>query len=473
MRYTMCMRRVLYAIPTILFFALPFATQAQQATSTEAPNPALPAATTLGAGAANCFDFYRFGSISTNVVADLSGAVSGTPITFSGTIHNDNPYPIVDGALYVKVMRARTSVDGSGPDVVDQFLVQSNIAIPAKGDVPVSFSWMVPAYAQSGDYSLSTYFTTSRKFNLSGLSFTDDVVGTIVPFTVSGEQAGSVGFDKSAVQVQGREYHFAAFPPRESATGAVEVTAMLENTTGADAVANIGWTVYQWDAQLRQNVVQEVAPSALKIPAGTRVPVSIPVTDSKYPVYLVVGTATWKDTKSIIGVRFVRDGVDRTRINFPGVLSYPLKAGESNTLFSCVHNTGTSSIVPGGRLELTVSDMRGRPIASYTYEGGVTGDMMGVANTFVPTRSYDSFKLDARLYQGDTYVDEAHLVYDCAALGGTDCTPQPGENGFDWYVLLQDPRILFGGGAVLALVFLSLTLSALRSSRTESATPSV
>lgn len=373
------------------------------------------------ANTVSCFDYYRFGSVQANLTAPVVGTVSGAPITFSGTITNDNPYPIVDGALYVKIFRDRGSTnDGNGPDVVDQFLAKSDIVIPANSAVPVSFSWQVPAHAKTGEYKLATFFATSRKFNLLGLSFTDDVVGNTVGFSVSGEQSTGVSFDKAGVTVAGTPYYFAAFPPRTSANEPVEVRATVRNTTGTSETARILWTVYQWDAQLRENVVQEESAS-VNVPAGGSAPVSITITDSKYPVYLAVGTLIWKDTKSIIGVRFVREGVDRTRINFPGLLSFPIVAGQQNEVFSCLHNSGSAPLVPGGRLELTLTDENGGLIHEYVYEGDVTGAMMGVAEAFTASRSYDRVVLDARLYEGDAFIDEAHLVFDCESINPALC----------------------------------------------------
>lgn len=383
----------------------------------EMPNPEVAAP----AGTVSCFDYYSFGSIQAHLTSSVVGAVSGTSIVFKGTLENKNAYPVVDGALYVKIFRERdVDRDANGPDVVGQFLVKGDIVIPANGSVPVSFSWKIPAYALSGNYRAATFFTASRKFNLLGLSFTDDVVGNTVPFTVSGEQSTGVQFDKTGVTVGDQKYFFAAYPPRVPQKDPVIVTVQVRNTTATVQKISVRFQVYQWDAQLRENVVQEETRS-VEVPAGKSGPVSITVSDARYPVYLVVGTLQWKDTKSIIGIRFVREGVDRTRINFPGVTSFPLKAGEQTTLFSCLHNSGEAASVSDGRLDLTLSDMAGNIIREYHYAGDVTGAMMGLADRFTPARSYDRFVLDARLYHGDEFIDEAHLVYDCNQIAPETC----------------------------------------------------
>lgn len=380
------------------------------------------------ANTVSCFDYYSFGSVQADLSTPTVTTVSGTPITFSGTLENANAYPIVDGALYVKIFRTRsTAKDADGPAVVDQFIAVSDVNIPANGSVPVSFTWKIPSSAATGEYQLATFFSTSRKSNLLGLSFTDDVVGNMVPFFVSSERTTGVEIDKSSVMVNGEGYFFAAAPPFTSESDPVEVKAVIRNTTREQQSARVSWTIYQWDAQLRENVVQEVLGQEVKIPANGSAPISVTITEAKHPVYLAVGVLTWKDTKSIIGVRFVRPGVDRMRINFPSITSFPLVAGQANTVFSCLHNSGEADVVKGGRLELTLTDFQGQLIHNYVYEGDVTGAMMGVAQSFTPEKSYDRFMLDARLYQNGEFVDEANLVYDCSLIDPTRCSAEVPE----------------------------------------------
>lgn len=366
----------------------------------------------LPAGAVDCFQYYEFGSVQADLSTAVSGAVSGVPITFSGMLKNANPYPVVDGALYIKVFKVRSGNDGNGPDVVDEFLVRDGIAIPGNGSTPISFSWNVPSHAQSGQYELATFFITSHKFNLLGLTFTDDVVGNTVPFNVNGDQVSGIAFDKAGVTVDGNPYFFAAFPPSVGGSGPVTVAATVHNTTDKDASAEVEWTVYQWDAQLAENVVARER-STVTVPAGGSAPVSIRVTDARHPVYLVRGSLAWEDTKSIIGVRFARRDVNRLRINFPSLMSFPLKKGEKATLFSCLHNAGVADIIRNGELDLTLSNASGKIIHEYSYKGDVTGEMMGVADSFVPARDYDVLTLDARLLHNGALVDSARVTYDC------------------------------------------------------------
>jgi len=406
-------------------------------------------------GSTDCFQYYAFGSVQANLTPSVTHAVSGAPISFSGVLKNANSYPIVDGALYVKVFKNRGSDnDGNGPDVVDQFLVKDGIAIPAQGSVPVSFSWTVPSYAQSGDYRIATFFTTSHKFNLLGLSFTDDVVGNVVPFSVSGEQTTGVQFDKAGVTIDGNKYYFATPPLRRDASAPVTISAKVINTTAQAQTVPVVWEISQWDAQLREDVVQEKTDS-ITVPAHGSAAATITVTDTKYPVYYAVATLGYKDTKSIAGIRFVRNGVDRLRINFPGVTRFPLKAGQETTLFSCLHNSGQSDVVSGGSLDLLLTDRQGNLIKEYRYDGNVTGAMMGVASQFTPAKDYDYFTLTARLFQNGQFVDEADLTYDCQAIDPSACSAQDDLVTPDLATfLLSMQNLAIVAGVLLVLILL-------------------
>lgn len=386
----------------------------------------------MPANTVSCFDYYRFGSVQASITPNVASAVSGTPITFTGSVRNENSYPIVDGSLYVKVFKLRddpTAKNANGPFVVDQFFVRNGISLPAGGSMPLVFSWDIPSHAEGGEYQVAMFFTTARAYNLLGLSFTDDVVGNTARFRVSGEQTRSVSFDKDAVSINGNDYFFAAFPPRVSATSSAAISAAVQNETRSAVRVPVRFEVYQWDAQKKENLITSEE-QYVTVPAGESADATYTVTDTKYPVYLVVATLKWENTQSLLNIRFVREGVERPRINFPGVTGYPLVEGSETTLFSCLHNIGESTI-SDGRLDLRLVDERGRTIHEYSYAGGVTSAMMGVADSFVPKKTYDRFTLEAALYRGGELVDSASIYYNCAELSPGNCSPVVEESALE------------------------------------------
>ena len=72
-------------------------------------------------------------------------------------------------------------------------------------------------------------------------------------------------------------------------------------------------------------------------------------------------------------------------------------------------------------LTLTLTDANGKTINGYTYEGAVTGNMMGVKQDFMSKNNLDHFFLTAKLWQSDKLVDQATLEYDCNKIDPKLC----------------------------------------------------
>lgn len=375
---------------------------------------------TLPPNTVDCFDYYRFGSVKAVFSSAVSTVVAGSVINFTGSILNDNDYPIVDGKLVVKIFKVNGNGDKNinGPDVVDEFDVLSGLNIGANSSVPLSFEWKVPSNMDGGEYKAVSFFVVANKFNLSGLSFTDDIIGNSSIFSVSGVK-NVVRFDKSDVRVNGKKYYFAAFPPRVG-NGKVEVDANLVNKTAEIQNIPVSWEVYSWDAQDKQNLIKEFS-EVVKVGANSSKKVSFTVEDNSHAVYYVRAVASYLDTKSILGVRFVRQDVDQFRINFPGITKFPLEKGKENTIFSCFHSVNETSGEQDGKLMLSLIDEDGKVIHEYKYTGSITGSMMGIKDTFVPKKSYDKFSIKAELYYADKVVDSAEMKYDCELIDPNSC----------------------------------------------------
>ena len=414
------------------------------------------AATVKDNGVVNCFDYYRFGSVQVNMEANITDTVSGTPILFSGKIENQNNYPIVDGAVYAKVFRKQNDQSmtyQNGNDLVDQFFVKTGVTLSANSVIPLQFEWKIPAYAMSGDYQIAFFFTSAHKFNLLGLSFTDDVTGNTVNFSLIGEQKQIPFFNKNAVKLNGSIYRFAAFPPRFGRYENVIATANIANPTNKLQVVRVEWKLYNWDAQNESNVMDTKKEDIALNPGETR---TLTYTDTKMDgvVHLLVAEAKYEDTKSILNIRYVRDGVDAIRLNFPSVTSYPLQQNKEVTLFSCVHNTGANT-VPDSKLTLTLKDQNGKSLHTYTYTGAVSSAMMAVKDSFIPAETLKTFSLEAKLWQNGKQIDEATMTYDCEKLGGKDCPKKATLlMGIDANTLKIDIALFILLLIVLSLIFL-------------------
>jgi hypothetical protein len=372
----------------------------------------------------DCFNYYTFNSVQTDIITASTTVRAGDNILFNGFIYNNNPYPVVNGDLYIKVFKKDYSgKNPNGPDVVDQFFAVTDISIPASSSTLVSFYWKVPSFSESGNYRIASFFIVDKKFNLLGLSFTDDVIGNPFDFEVSGVNE-RVFFDKSSVSINDTKFYFAAFPVQITKDDNAIIKSKIVNETKDTQNIEIISKLYKWDSVNPANFISETKRN-ITVDGNSSTTISFEVKEKKSSVYLLVEELKYKDTKSILNIRFVRRNVDNLRLNFPSILEYPIKANSTSTVFSCLHNGGTSPVVRDGKIKLQVLNRLGIKIGEYTYSGVVTGDMMAVKGDFFSKKELKNFFVKAELWQGDKLVDESKIYYSCNKIN-------PGSCDIDW-----------------------------------------
>lgn len=413
----------------------------------EAPLQAQPA------GNLSCFDYYHFGSVQADLQTNLSQTVPGVPLAFTGQITNDNDYPLVDGTLSVKIFRRdeNTFNQGDGNPVVDQFTILENVNLPAKGSKEASFEWTVPNNAQGGEYYAAYFFTTSKRYNLMGLSFTDDVVGNQAGFTVTNDASPqAVTLQKTTTTVNGQDHRFAAFPLHFSKDEAVTIKTTLKNPENKEKTVPLQWNQYTWDAQNEDNRTNTKTELVTLAPNEEK-EVSYEVKPQRGAVVYVVAVTQDGQSKSFLNIRYVKDGVEETRINFPSLKQFPLKADTPNVLFVCAHSTNEPQ-VPGNTLLLTLKDQNDNTLYQYRYEGDISGAMGGFGEDFKTDKDYDYATLTAQLFRNGEEVENVQITYDCNQIDPSTCSDS--KEASMTSSTFSDNLIFFGGGIIVLILLI-------------------
>ena len=376
----------------------------------------------------NCFDYYSFGSVQVDLSPTLEQTLPGMPITFTGTLKNANAYPVVGGQVYAKIFKSDEGdtdlTHQNGHPLVSFFLVQDNVVIPTNGEVPLSFTYQVPQNMAGGAYTIAFFFTTEYRYNLLGLSFTDDVTGNKADFSITDDTNTPVVFNKNTVMLNKTPFSFAAFPPHFTKDEAVTAHVEAVNPSNTEKVVEVTWIISQWDGILAKHEVKRETQGVLLKPKEKKtLSYTLPQLDTS--VTFIQAILKDQDAESILHIRYVRDGNEELRINYPSITEYPLQAGKETTVFSCLHSTNLP-IISDNTLTLTLKDENDKVVHTYTYEGDVTGAMMGVKDTFTPPRDLTTFSLTAALTHKGAVVDEVTIHYDCNALGAP--CPEPKNN---------------------------------------------
>ena len=204
----------------------------EEITSFLIPAPSLDQSGEKLPNTSNCFDDYKFGSVQVDLSPMLSQTLPGIVLPFVGKLKNDNPYPLINGSVYVKIFKKAgddSLVHQNGYPMVAFFEAGKDITLAAKSEEAFAFQWQVPVNLSGGEYEADFFFVTDQRFNLLGLSFTDDVTGNKSTFRITSENQDQVTFDKNAVTLNGNQYRFTAFPPHFTKDESVKAMVSLVN----------------------------------------------------------------------------------------------------------------------------------------------------------------------------------------------------------------------------------------------------
>jgi len=399
---------------------IPFPKAEQHQTSDSLANTFLSQKAKLPNGALSCFDHYRFNSVWVDASPTFNSVAGGTVLPFSGQIKNSNSYPIVDGSVYVRIYRRQsdeTKQSQNGDNVVDQFFAGDQLSMAASSTVPINFLWKVPGATLSGDYYATYYVTAGKQFSLLGFTFLDNVTAGFFPFTVVGTQKNGVYFDKNSITLNEKPNNFTGRNLSFSSAEAVNVKIKLQNTTTQSVSVPVHWKLFLQDGLRESDKISEET-KTVSLSAGESKELTYSISDISHPVYYLTAETDFKDSKSLVNIRFTREGIAETRIHFPAVADYPLQQGKSNTLFACLFDSGMNDGYKTSKLVLSVTDDQGKLIDQYRYTGNTANGIVGVTHDFVPRRTVDTFTVNAKLYREDGSIeDEANMNYRCKELG--------------------------------------------------------
>lgn len=384
--------------------------------------------TSLPEGQVSCFDTYRFGSVQMSMDAAPRIVTTGEKITFFGTVKNDNPYPVVGVAVYVKIVRIQT-VESSrmrnGDFVVDEYQALSDLTIDAQSSVPAFFSWQVPENAVGGEYRVITYINSQQAFNLGGLSFTDDVTGNAEYFSVqaSSDTLRPVELDRNAVLLNEKPRTLVGLISQVKKDESVTISVPLsipektENKT-----ISVTASVYNWDA-LKESSLIKTETRDFVVTSGRKQSFDLTLVEAKGPVTYVLFDLKDSEHHSFVGVRFARDGMEQARLNFPTLSAFPLQVGNTYQLTTCLHSASPIDL-SGRTLELSLVDGTGKELTKKEFSGIITSDMMAYGSDFSIEREVKEATLTAIIKHDGIVEDTATMKYDCARL--PSCTQELG-----------------------------------------------
>jgi len=383
------------------------------------PKPSYPESTI------DCQEYLSFGGISIDISPTEHNAFPGSELMFSGTVINPFDYPVVEGQIFAKIFYNN---DKSVKDehlnahrLVDQFIAVDNITLKANEQKPITFRWQVPEFAQSGNYEVVFYYSSAHRYSLTGLTFTNDITGNKVTFHIeNNDNKPRVHFDEDAVKLNDKNFFFAQ--PIPTFTKDEKVTAFMSLVNPRDTAASVevSYKLYSWDALSADNfktgetVQIELQPNEIR-----SFSFDVPTIDNAVSYFVV--EMKDQNVKSILDIRFGRDGIEETHNNKLGVATYPLKANTVSTLFACAHSAGENN-VKESVLTIALKDSDQNVLHSYTYSNGITSSVLGFKDSFVLAKDLYDFTLTSSVTQAEGKPTEViTLHYNCNEIDPSLC----------------------------------------------------
>jgi hypothetical protein len=367
-----------------------------------------------------CFDYYRFQSVVFSLKSDRESYQPGDTVRFEGTIENKNAYPVFDGLVFVRITREGAQPTILGNDIVDEKVLIQKVVLPASGKVSESLSYTLPLNLTGGNYSASFFFSVGGSFNLAGLPFTNEVVGTNVGFTVDGPQKIAIRFDRSATKINDQTYkHIGNLPVFDEGKGVV-ISNTLFNESSLSQTVTIQYDWYRWDGLRESDRLTQSTESFVLKPKEKKV-ITYQTPPLTEPVYYLRTTATSGVTKSIVNVRLATN-TSRLRINYAGVDVFPVNKNQEGTIFVCFHNTSSTSTQGFIKIKAYSDE---RLIAEVATSTVVSGAIEVLTKKIIGPLSNLIIKTEVSDVKGNV-VDKYEYKYQCQDIpGASSCLLDP------------------------------------------------
>lgn len=350
----------------------------------------------------------------------------GETMTFSGTLTNQNNYPIVNGEVFVKIYRVDPR-DGGNPQnghfEIAEFSGLKDLNLGSNQKKEVIFTYKLPRELASGNYLAHFFFDVAGKYNLSGLSFHPAMPGAMTPLTINSDLEKSIYFDKDNVLLNGQKYNYRAPNDQQAKDKDVVIKIPLVNPTSQKIAVKLKKELYFWDALNVKNMIGS-SEEQVELPATGEKEINYVISSPSYAVYLVKLTAESNQGVSVINVRPVVRDISQLRLNFPALASFPLVKGQKSVMFSCFHNAALG--IEKGKVVMTLRDNNEKIIATNIFEGDIYGNMMATAKEFTPAQDYVAATLTTELYDSQgKLVDLSVQKYDCGTFNPSICATKP------------------------------------------------
>lgn len=403
-----------------------------------------------------CSDYYMLGSLHIDLTQNYSTYNAGDPIVLTGSLKNTNAYPLIGVDIKARLVKdiPEANVLRSEIIILEDINIAQNLTIEAGEEYPISYSHLLPLNAPSGDYQMYFYAVEQDRYNLSGLSFTNDITGSQIAFTVNGAPSDHIYLDQTQITVGDQEHNVMGRMTQHTSGSAIPVSIPLYNPETTSKQMTVTYNLYSWDSSHSKNLITTQTEQVTVEPLSEKM-LTYTLTQPSHPVYYlsieasptdkIKDSSVFRETTHA-HIRFAIKDISSPRLVFSTVTTYPLMQGSESSIVTCFQGMHEGE-EPYAKIETTLKDMNGKILAQSLYEGLVPSWGTAIKQTLSPRTDTFDFILSTTVYDDKgNLIDQVDKVY--TECGDADVEFCPPEKTFPWTTLL-----LTLGGVLILLGF--------------------
>lgn len=360
-------------------------------------------------GLENCFNYYNYGNIQVNLSAEKAEYESAQSVKLTGSIINNNTFPITDVVLYAQVKRINTKTyNDNGHYLIDTFPLLEHISIQARETKPITAQLPIkPEYPQ-GAYQLQYFIFSPHGFHYGGRTFLEEDMAGTTNLTLKTTTLPSVYFDLDNVQAENKPQIIRGII-KEFSSSTIPFNIRLIDTRSDKMPIPVEIKFYSFEDTNPSNLVSQ---QTLTV-EDTNNPIQVEFTPPEQGAYLLVATAQ-TPVRTMLRYRFGALSGDKpeVRINDMGVSSFPATA--DGRAWVCFHSPA-NSFTPKTKITLSLLDNNKQLVEQNSIEYVLPPDVLAISVPLAKLSSINSFSVQAQFENTEdpSKKKEIQMEYTC------------------------------------------------------------
>ncbi len=354
----------------------------------------------------SCFKYYNYGKIKTQFSTQGEAYKPGDVAKFSGSIVNNNSFPLVDVILYAHVRRLNTSTsEDNGHYLIDKATLLEHLNFLPNETKRLDFKLPIKKTYPEGKYIIQYYIFSKQAFHYGGRSFLEEDNAGITNFSISSNTKPDLYFDIDTLQVNSA-HHKIREQIFEFPEGPVQLSVNLIDNRSEKTSLPVKIKVYSFEDTDGNKLISETT-SEYKPPQKSVLFTFNPPSAGAYVVLLEINSPI----QSMFKYRFATNGEapGDLRMNDVGVSDFP--ATRQSRAWVCFHSP-TPKKSATTTVKLSVLNASEKAVESSSTTQSFDGDVHAISIPLSKLSTPNDFWVEAIFVQnGKSRAVRTH--YDC------------------------------------------------------------